>query len=361
MLAVPLAAAAVLHAVVLTMGDELELPVVPERTAAVQVRSVPQPESPAAPVVPVMLQAPPAGADRTRSAPATVAVPAPTELPNPAQTPPEPTSGSTPESTPASGDSEPQPPPVKPADSPAPVDASLVVQVAAPAAQASAASSGEAVPVYKTLLPPPFRMRYSLSRGFFSGSGALAWKPSGDRYDLRLEGTVAGMTLLTQQSTGLIDAHGIAPVRFTDTRPRKGTAAANFQRDKGKITYSGPQVEVPLVPGAQDRLSWMVQIAAILNAEPKLALPDGRVTLFVTGAAGDADVWVFRYAGTENLRTDSGLWKAVKFTREPRKAYDRTVEVWLAPARQHVPIRARFTANADGTAFELLLRDIETP
>jgi hypothetical protein len=120
-------------------------------------------------------------------------------------------------------------------------------------------------------------------------------------------------------------------------------------------------VEVPLIPGAQDRLSWMVQISGVLNADPRLAAPDGKVTLFVTGSAGDADVWVFRYAGTENLRTDSGIWKAVKFTREPRKAYDRTVEVWLAPTRNHLPIRARFTASADGAAFELLLRDIESP
>ena len=43
------------------------------------------------------------------------------------------------------------------------------------------------------------------------------------------------------------------------------------------------------------------------------------------------------------------------------KAYDRSVEVWLAPARNHLPVRARFTANAGGDAFELLLRDIQSP
>ena len=182
-----------------------------------------------------------------------------------------------------------------------------------------------------------------------------------DRYEARLEGSIAGMNLLTQVSSGVLDAHGLAPVRYTDTRSRRGTAAANFQRDKAKITYSGPQVEFPLVPGAQDRVSWMVQIGAILNAQPQLAAPDGRIVMFVSGASGDADVWVFRYVGTENLRTDAGTWRTVKFTREPRKAYDRSVEVWLAPARQHLPVRARFTANAGGDAFELLLRDIQAP
>jgi len=169
------------------------------------------------------------------------------------------------------------------------------------------------------------------------------------------------MNLLTQTSVGVFDANGLAPIRFTDTRSRRGTNAANFQRDKGKITYSGPQVEYPLVPGAQDRVGWMIQIGAILNADPKLAATDGKITMFVSGASGDADVWVFRYAGVENLRADSGPVRTVKFTREPRKAYDRSVEVWLAPAHHHLPIRARFTANAGGDAFELLLRDIQSP
>ncbi|WP_161974559.1 DUF3108 domain-containing protein [Piscinibacter terrae] len=355
MLAVPLAAAAVLHAVLLTMGDELHLQVEPARTAAMQVRAVAAPQPP---VVPVVQEPAPAPAGRPLPIPTQKPTPTPApakpDLPKPAPKPPEP--------TPVPVDSEPPPPQLaKAADPPAPVNPDMVVQVAAPAANASTPSQGETVPVYKTVLPPAFKMRYSLNRGFFSGSGELNWKPSGDKYELRLDGTVAGMTLLTQQSGGLIDAYGIAPVRFTDTRSRKGTAAANFQRDKGKITYSGPTVEVPLIPGAQDRLSWMVQISGVLNADPRLAAPDGKVTLFVTGSAGDADVWIFRYAGTENLRTDSGIWKAVKFTREPRKAYDRTVEVWLAPTRNHLPIRARFTASADGAAFELLLRDIESP
>jgi hypothetical protein len=251
--------------------------------------------------------------------------------------------------------------------SPADIDAALIVPVSATTATASVASTSaasaavqaEPVPVYRTVLPPPFKLRYQLNRGFFSGTGDLSWKPAGDHYEARLEGSLAGMNLLTQVSSGLIDEHGLAPLRYTDTRSRRGTAAANFQRDKGKITYSGPQVEFPLVPGAQDRVSWMVQIGAILNAQPQLAAPDTNRTMRPSGAAGDADVWVFRYVGTENLRSDVGSWRTVKFTREPRKAYDRSVEVWLAPSRQHLPVRARFTANAGGDAFELLLRDIE--
>lgn len=237
-----------------------------------------------------------------------------------------------------------------------PVDTDLVKTIAAPAGPTEVT-----VPVYRTQLPPAVTLRYDLRKGFVSGSGELTWKPAADRYESRLEGSVAGMNVLTQTSVGAFDANGLAPLRYTDTRSRRATNAANFQRDKGKITYSGPQVEYPLVPGTQDRVSWMIQIGAILNADPKLATPGGKISMFVSGASGDADVWVFRYVGAETMRSDSGLLHAVKFTREPRKAYDRSVEVWLAPARHHLPVRARFTANVGGDAFELLIRDIQSP
>ena len=37
-----------------------------------------------------------------------------------------------------------------------------------------------------------------------------------------------------------------------------------IQREAGRITFSGPQVEYPLLPGAQDRISWLLQLAAVL-------------------------------------------------------------------------------------------------
>ncbi|HJV59957.1 MAG TPA: DUF3108 domain-containing protein [Albitalea sp.] len=229
------------------------------------------------------------------------------------------------------------------------------------AAEPATADGDMAVPLYRTRMPPAMTLHYDLRRGFFSGSGDLKWKPADHGYEARLEGSVAGLQVITQVSRGNLDEHGLAPLRYTDQRLRRTPNAANFQRDKGKITYSGPQVEYPLVPGAQDRLSWMIQIAGVLNAAPELAAPGGRITFFVTGARGDADVWVFRYVGTEDLRADGGQVRAVKFTREPRSPYDRMVEVWLAPQRHHLPVRARLTAEAGGEVFELLLRDMQPP
>jgi hypothetical protein len=215
------------------------------------------------------------------------------------------------------------------------------------------------LPIYRTVMPPAVTLRYALQRGLWSGTGELTWRPSGDRYEARLEGHVAGLRVLTQVSQGGFDRAGIAPLRFTDQRVRRAVNAANFQRDKGKLTYSGPATEVPLVPGAQDRLSWMIQLAAVIGAEPQRAAPGGKVAMFVTGARADADVWAFDFVASETVQTESGAVNAVKFAREPRRPYDTQVEVWLDPARHYLPVRAKMTTAPDGDAFELLLRDMQ--
>jgi hypothetical protein len=295
------------------------------------------------------------GADeRPAPAPArTVAVNVRTvEMPAPAEAPAVPAVAATP--------AAPRRPAPRPAAPPAAIDAAPAAIV--PTAVVSAPPKpADPIPVYRTSPAAAATLNYEMKRGVLSGTGALHWKPAGGRYETRLEAHVAGMHVLTETSTGTLDTHGLAPLRYTDWRARRSTSAANFQRDKGKITYSGPQVEIPLPPGAQDRVSWMVQIGAVLNAEPQHAAPGGRIAFFVSGAQGDADLWTFRYVGIESVTTRLGALRAVRFTREPRKTYDRQVDVWLAPDRQHLPVRARFTTQANGEVFELLLRDIQSP
>ena len=234
--------------------------------------------------------------------------------------------------------------------------------VTAVAAAASAAGSSEAaLALYRTQFAPPLTLLYELRRGALSGTAELNWRPSGTQYELRLEGSAAGSTVLLQTSQGGFDAAGLAPLRFTDQRMQRETRAANFQREQGKITFSGPSTEYPLRVGAQDRLSWMLQLAAVAAAEPLLLAPDGKIALYVVGARGDADLWVFRYVAHETVDTASGPVRAVKFAREPRGAYDTQVEAWLDPARHHLPVRARLSTSPDGDALELLLREMKIP
>ncbi|MFT3663553.1 DUF3108 domain-containing protein [Piscinibacter sp.] len=234
-----------------------------------------------------------------------------------------------------------------------------LVLAAPPMAGASAPAEeaeGAPPPLYAARPPAPITLRYELQRGALSGSGELLWRPDGGRYALRLDGTVMGLSVITQESNGTLAAHGLAPERFTDQRVRRAMVTANFEREAARIRFSGSTHPVPWHAGVQDRLSWMIQLAAIAQAEPRRLAAGQRVVLEVVGARGDASTWVFRSFGSEGLALAGERVQTVRLLREPRDAHDTRVEVWLDPARQHLPVRA--VMGGQGERFELRLREV---
>ena len=214
-------------------------------------------------------------------------------------------------------------------------------------------------PVYRTQLPPPVTLHYEVRRGFLRGDGEIRWQPAGDRYRLVLEARIAGVTLLMQTSDGVLDGNGLAPVRFLDQRARRSAQAANFRRDAGTITFSGSGAEWPLLAGSQDRLSWMIQLAAIAAAEPQLLVDGGRITMVVVGARGDAGIWTLRSLGPESVETARGPVAAMKLAREGRSAYDTSAEIWLDPERSYLPVHATLRSSSGAVEYELLLERID--
>ena len=233
------------------------------------------------------------------------------------------------------------PPPAPAADAPA--AAPVTAQPATPSAPDGADS-----PIHPTRIAASFRLAYSLQRGSISGSAELDFRRAAESYELELKGSVFGVDAMWLVSRGAFDAAGLAPERFVDRRRGRDRHAANFDRAAGRITYSGPQITHPLPPGAQDRLSWMVQLPAIIDADPaRFAAAGTRVPIFISGARGDAGVWIFV---VEGLQT-----QGLRLTREPRRPYDTQVEVWLDPVRHHLPVRARLSTPPAGETLELLL------
>ncbi len=237
--------------------------------------------------------------------------------------------------------------------------AALTLGLALGPVGAALAQDAPVVPLYRTDLPAPATLHYQLKRGWMSGNGELRWAPAQGRYELSLQGGVGSLRLLSQTSTGTLDAHGLAPRQFSDQRARGAAQVASFQPERGVITFSGQPDEVAWVPGTQDRLSWMVQLPAVVRADPQREAMDKTIELHVAGARGDADVWTFRFAGREAVRSEAGAVTASKWVREPRKPHDTAVEVWLDPARQHLPVRARL--GGEGEALELLLQKSNSP
>lgn len=243
------------------------------------------------------------------------------------------------------------------ADTPAqPAPPSAVTDPQADAAPA-VDSEGEPPPLYATRIPPPVTLHYTLRHNGREGSAALAWQHDGNTYRLTLDAQGAdGRPLIAQASTGGFDAHGLAPERFVDRRGGGRQRAANFRRemghDSGRITYSGPTHAHPAWPGAQDRLSWLAQLAAILAAAD--ASPD-TLRLFVADATGQAGLWQLQQLADGG--TDTVHWR-----REPPRPEGLRIDLWLpAPAagsadRAGWPLRLLFTVPRSGDQMALVLQ-----
>ena len=251
-----------------------------------------------------------------------------------------------------------RPPEAAPAPAPAPGAALSTLPGPPPAA----AVPGTQVPTYATQLASAATLVYAMQRGGRTGRAELRWRPSAGRYELELEAGGLGPQGPGSASTGSFDAAGLAPERHVDRRRGRDQRAVNFQRDGGFISFSGPQLTHSLQPGAQDRLSWMLQLPAILQANPLLATEGAQVSLWVASARGESDVWTFTVQGSEPLDLPGGRVEgALRLLRRPLRPFDMQVEVWLDPARQHLPVQVLLALLPGGEPTELRLHSMTLP
>ena len=240
--------------------------------------------------------------------------------------------------------------------------ASAAAAVDAAAVPTSPDAGGTPLPAYATRLPPAATLRYALRRGAATGQAELRWLPADGRYRLALDSIGPAGQRLGSVSQGALDASGIAPERYTEGRSGREARAVNFQHEAGRITYSGPSLQHALLPGAQDRLSWMLQLPAVLEAEPARRETGSEVLMFVAGPRGDGEVWVFTVHGRDTVHTPGGVVDgALHLRRQPRRPYDTQVDVWLDPARHHLPVRLHLLLQPTGSGAEFVLEQHTAP
>jgi hypothetical protein len=217
----------------------------------------------------------------------------------------------------------------------------------------SAAPAAGAPALRPTRPSPPAPVRFTLRRGAQTGRAELHWQHDGVRYEARFVAAFDGGARWQWLSRGGFDGAGVAPERFV-SQGRRAAAAVNFQRDAGKISFSGPTLEHPLEPGAQDRLTWMLQLAAIAAARVPRA--GEWIAMQVAGPRGDAEIWRFEVLGDAVLETEADPIQTLHLRREPSRRHDTRIEVWLDPGRHHLPVRALLNNEDDARErLELLL------
>lgn len=195
-------------------------------------------------------------------------------------------------------------------------------------------------------VPGSMTLQYRVQSNKFpySLNAEFAWQHNAESYEARLAFGAFGFTRV-QTSRGQITLDGLAPMRFSDKY--RSEVAAHFVRDKAKVTFSANTPDVALLSGAQDRLSIVVQLAAMLAGDPQ-RFPLASTIALQTIGPRDADTWLFTVEADEVLELPSGAQPTRKLVRNARREFDQKVELWLAPTLGYLPARIRITeSNGD--------------
>jgi hypothetical protein len=237
---------------------------------------------------------------------------------------------------------------------PAPVQSPPVVEIVPPTVEpaqtTTSAASGESGPPPKFIAPVSathvYKVIVSQKGSNYSGKAVALFQNDGQRYDLSLSASQL-LYSITWKSTGLVSPEGLLPERFSDKRTLKSEVAAHFDRNTKKILFSANSPQAELEPGAQDRVSIIWQLAGLLAADPARYAP-GTTLSIQTADDREAQTWIFTVNEPETINLENGSQVVWRLTRNPRREFDRKIELWFAPSMGYLPVRFRQTqVNGD--------------
>lgn len=215
-------------------------------------------------------------------------------------------------------------------------DAAFHAQVEPPPAEFEA----QPPPHYNTRVPPARTLHYRVTRAQALGTGELHWAHDGRSYRATLQSQGPGLPSHDWSSEGRLGSDGIEPSRMLTRRKGRLAAAANFDIDAGTASFSGPREVRALARGAQDRLTWLLQLAAIVDADPERFVSGAHIDVQVIGPRGDASVWRFEILGPSNVAlVEGGVITALELVRRGQRLHDLEARVWLDPRDHHLPVR----------------------
>ena len=226
--------------------------------------------------------------------------------------------------------------------------------------QRQANIDGSTWPLYPTQAPPSTTLHYALVQGGAAstpaiGSAELEWSNGANAFSLRLAAALDGHPPREWQSTGAFDAAGVAPLRLVERERGRDRRATNFDRDAGRVRFSGASASLPIAPGAQDRWSWIAQLAAIAEAAARRGQRPAAWNLQVAGLRGELERWTFRVLppgdpppelrsqGNELSASGNRAPALLHVVRAAERPYDLRIEAWLSPSLHHLPAGLRMS------------------
>jgi hypothetical protein len=235
----------------------------------------------------------------------------------------------------------------------------------ADAAKAEAPPAAVALIAYKASIPPSTQMTLDVARTDADGTEwhgemVMRWRVKGSSYSMKVEAGISmlitRLNLVVLTSEGSVDASGFVPATMTEKRRGRAQTATHFNHERQQITFSASEAVYAIEPGAQDKATLPLQLAAIARADP--AQLNGALLIQV-GEDKDAIVYKFDVLGQEEIDTRLGKLATWHLSRPPRAGvYGARLDVWLAPSRDWMPVRVRNT-EASGAVTTQTVSKIE--
>lgn len=194
------------------------------------------------------------------------------------------------------------------------------------------------------LLALPLRGEGSLAYAFVidgqPGEASLNFRIEDGRYDMTLERRAGDRELPLWRSEGRVGPQGLQPERHRVRRQGRERELLVFDQDAVPPRLLVGARAYMLSAGTQDRLSWWLQLAALMAAEPAPHV-GLRLRMPVAGATGVHD-WDF-----EVVARDGDRWL---LQRELRRGPGRPAlqwSAWLDGQRGFLPVDLRFSLDDD--------------
>ena len=184
------------------------------------------------------------------------------------------------------------------------------------------------------------------------GVGTINWEVTGNKYSMSIEAgidmLITSINLYKLTSEGSIDTYGIAPDISTETRLTRAKTATHFHKEEKNITFSSSTNTVAMNNGAQDKASFLMQLAGIGNADASQFSP-GREIILQVAEEKEASLFQFLVVNEEEITTKLGQIMVWHLVRAPRLgSYNSRLDIWLAPSFGWYPVQIRNT-ESNGT------------
>lgn len=195
----------------------------------------------------------------------------------------------------------------------------------------------------------------------YHGAGKILWHHDNKNYTMQIQLGVdvlfTTIDLYNMHSEGVIGETGLQPIKTTESRRTKDSTTTHFNYDTKSISFSADPTMIPLLDGAQDKITVLMQLASFGNANPA-QFEAGKEFVIQVGEEKEAHLHQFLVLDKETIASPLGQLKTWHLVRPPRPGlYSSRIDVWLAPELNWLPVQIRNT-EANGAVTTQTIRRI---